>query len=106
LPRQRHAFRPFGHRASRGLRFSGQPDITEHVVGDIGHADLHLGPANANGSDEELHLVLLPGEDQLRYGLAVTLLGIPCADFGATEAGIELVGPGYFGYTITCRYIS
>ena len=32
--------------------------IAEHVVGDIGHAD-------PNGPDEELHLVLLPGEDML-----------------------------------------
>jgi DUF917 family protein len=36
--------------------------------------------------------------EQLRYGLAVTMLGIPCADFWATDIGIELVGPGYFGY--------
>lgn len=43
-------------------------DITEHVVGDIGHADLHLCPAYPNGPDEELHLVLLPGEDMLDGG--------------------------------------
>ena len=46
----------------------GQPDISKHVVGDIGHADLHLCPADANGADEELHLVLLSGEDVLDGG--------------------------------------
>lgn len=46
--------------ASRRLRFSGQPDIAQHVVGDIGHADLYRRPADTNGSNEELHLVLLP----------------------------------------------
>lgn len=40
-------------------------DIAEHVVGDIAHADLHLRPVDADGPDEELHLVLLPGEDML-----------------------------------------
>lgn len=37
--------------------------VSEHVIGDIGHADLHPGSADANGPDEELHLVLLPGKD-------------------------------------------
>lgn len=54
--------------ASCRLRFPGQPDIAKHIVGDIGHADLHLGPADPNGADEELHLVLLPGEDMLDGG--------------------------------------
>jgi len=43
-------------------------DVAEHVVGDIGRADLHLGPFDADGSNEELHLVLLPGEDMLDGG--------------------------------------
>ena len=43
-------------------------NVSEHVVGDVGHADLHLRPADANGADEELHLVLLPGEDMLDGG--------------------------------------
>ncbi|MCM2449750.1 hypothetical protein GOZ89_18310 [Agrobacterium vitis] len=29
-------------------------DVSKHVVGDIGHADFHLGAADADGSDEEL----------------------------------------------------
>ncbi|MEX3009798.1 DUF917 domain-containing protein [Hoeflea sp. TYP-13] len=36
--------------------------------------------------------------EQLRYGLAVTMIGLPCDAQWRTEAGIELVGPGYFGY--------
>lgn len=32
------------------------------------HADLHLGPSNPDGSDEELHLVLLPCKDMLDSG--------------------------------------
>ena len=44
-------------------------DIAKHVAGDLGHADLHRRPADANGADEELHLVLLPGEDMLEADL-------------------------------------
>ena len=40
-------------------------DVSEHVVGEIGHADLYRRPADADRADEELHLVLLPGEDML-----------------------------------------
>ena len=43
-------------------------DVSEHVVGDIGHADLYPGPADANGPDEELHFVLLPREHMLDRG--------------------------------------
>lgn len=49
-------------RASRCPWSSRQPDMSEHVLGDIGHADLHLRPAHANRADEELHLVLLSGK--------------------------------------------
>jgi hypothetical protein len=43
-------------------------DVSEHVVGDIGHADLHLGSSNPDGPDEELHFVLLPCKDMLDSG--------------------------------------
>ena len=43
-------------------------DVSEHVVGDIRHADLHRRPADTNGPDEELHFVLLPGKDMLSGG--------------------------------------
>lgn len=36
--------------------------------------------------------------EQLRYGLAVTMIGLPCDAQWRSPAGIELVGPGYFGY--------
>ncbi|MCP4316960.1 MAG: DUF917 domain-containing protein [Hyphomicrobiales bacterium] len=36
--------------------------------------------------------------EQLRYGLAITMMGLPCDAQWRTEAGIKLVGPGYFGY--------
>jgi len=48
-------------------------DMAEHVVGDIVHADLHRRPADADREDEELHLVLLPGEDVLDGGPDLSL---------------------------------
>jgi uncharacterized protein len=36
----------------------------------------------------------------LRYGFRVAVVAIPCADAWRTEAGLELVGPGYFGYDV------
>jgi hypothetical protein len=57
-----------GWPASCGGAVAFMEDIAEHVVGDIGHADLHRGPFDTNGSNEELHLVLLPGEDMLDGG--------------------------------------
>lgn len=36
--------------------------------------------------------------EQLRYGLAVSLIGLPCDAQWRTAAGLELVGPSYFGY--------
>ncbi|WP_158284947.1 hypothetical protein [Hoeflea marina] len=32
------------------------PDITQHVVGDIGHSDLQRRPADPDGPDKELLL--------------------------------------------------
>lgn len=36
----------------------------------------------------------------LRYGFRVAVIGIPCAEAWRTTAGLELVGPGYFGYDV------
>ncbi|MHC5656250.1 DUF917 domain-containing protein [Stappia sp. ICDLI1TA098] len=36
--------------------------------------------------------------EQLRFGLAVTLIGLACDPQWSTPAGLDLVGPGYFGY--------
>jgi DUF917 family protein len=36
--------------------------------------------------------------EQLRYGLAVTIIGLACDPQWATPQGLELVGPRYFGY--------
>ncbi len=43
-------------------------DVSEHVVGEVGHADLYRRPADANRPNEELHLVLLSGKDMLDGG--------------------------------------
>ncbi|WP_156466584.1 hypothetical protein [Rhizobium sp. Leaf306] len=54
-----------GRPASCGGTATFVEDVSEHVVGDIGHADLHLGSADSDRSDEELHLVSLLGKDML-----------------------------------------
>jgi hypothetical protein len=54
-----------GQPASYGGASSFVEYVAEHIVGDVGHADLHCRPADTNGSDKELHLVLLPGEHML-----------------------------------------
>lgn len=36
--------------------------------------------------------------EQLRYGLRVTMLGIPCTDKFRTPAALKVVGPAAFGY--------
>lgn len=36
--------------------------------------------------------------EQLRYGLRVTVLAIPCTDKFRTEAALKIVGPAAFGY--------
>ena len=36
--------------------------------------------------------------EQLRYGLRVTVLGIPCSDKLRTEVALKVVGPAAFGY--------
>lgn len=41
----------------------------------------------------------------LRYGQRCVVLGIPCNEKWRSEAGIETVGPGYFGYDVTYQPI-
>ena len=36
----------------------------------------------------------------LRYGFRTVILGMPCAPKWRTPAGLDLVGPGYFGYNV------
>lgn len=36
--------------------------------------------------------------EEMRYGLRVELLGMPCDERWRTPAGLQLVGPRYFGY--------
>jgi DUF917 family protein len=36
--------------------------------------------------------------EQLRYGLAVAMLGLPADPAWRSPAGLEIAGPGYFGY--------
>ena len=38
--------------------------------------------------------------EALRYGFRIVVLGIPSAAAWRTERGMELVGPGYFGYDV------
>lgn len=39
--------------------------------------------------------------ESLRYGFRVVVLAMPCDPRWRTDAGLELVGPGYFGYDAT-----
>src|SRR4051812_39850900 len=47
---------------------SRQPDGTAHVVNDVGEANLHRRPREANGPNHETHRSLLMGEDVLNGG--------------------------------------
>ncbi len=38
--------------------------------------------------------------ENLRYGFRVVVLGLPCDARWRSEAGLKLVGPGYFGYDV------
>lgn len=60
------AFPPLvGQSSSCGSTLSFVEDVSEHVVGDVGPANLHLGLSNPDGPDEKFHPVLLRGEDML-----------------------------------------
>jgi DUF917 family protein len=38
--------------------------------------------------------------ENLRYGFRVTVIGIPCDPKWRTPAGLELAGPGHWGYDV------
>lgn len=38
--------------------------------------------------------------ERLRYGLRVTVIGMPCSPLWRTPEGLKVVGPRYFGYNI------
>src|ERR1700730_15693479 len=74
-----------------------QEDETLEVVDEVGEAYLHHRPSDPNGSDEQLHSVLLLGEDmfdiradfrfgvvgaphRLRYGTPFRFLAMDVAD--------------------------
>jgi len=53
------------------------PDIAGEIVDDVGDADLHRCPFDANGAYEEPHLCFLTGEDMFDE----------CADFRPSAIG-------------------
>src|SRR6516164_1583985 len=55
-----------------------EEDEPPHIVDEVGHADLHRRPGDADGTDEEVHLVLLHGEDMLdaRADLGLERVGL------------------------------
>jgi uncharacterized protein len=86
-------------------------------TGDFAGRDLHVEFQNefliARTSDEVLVttpdlITMLDAEtgepittEALRYGFRVAVLGLPCDLRWRSEAGLALVGPGYFGYDAT-----
>src|SRR6202020_47313 len=51
-------------------------DEPPEIVDEVGHADLQPGAGDANGSDEEVHLVFLHREDMLDAGADLGLEGV------------------------------
>ena len=98
-------------RRGSGQGGSREPDHSAHVVGEVGEPDLHLGPGEADGSDDHAHGPLLPGEDMLdagadlglrgvgargapRHRLALRLLAMdPAREAGLRETRLVLRGP-------------
>jgi DUF917 family protein len=87
-------------------------DIQRKTVAGFARGEAHLdGVGEDTGSHFELafqneHLVARLDTDSgepvttemLRYGVRVTVLAAPCDPRWRTDAALELVGPGYFGY--------
>ena len=54
-----------------------------HVVGEVGEGNLGFGALDADGADEQAHLILLPGEDMLDAGADFRFGGVRlCYAFG------------------------
>ena len=41
--------------------------------------------------------------EMVKYGLAINVLGLPCAPIWRTPAALDLVGPRYFGLDLDYR---
>ena len=53
------------------------------MVGEVGEGNLGLGALDADGADEQAHLILLPGEDMLNAGADFRFGGVRlCCAFG------------------------
>lgn len=51
-----------------GRSSDAEPGKAGEVIGEIGHADLHLCSRQADGAHEQRHAVLLRGKDVLDAG--------------------------------------
>ena len=69
---------PLGASAS-GIGALVEEDQPLDVVDEVDHADFRLGPSDADGADEEVHAILLDGEDVLdpRSDLRFPGIGVP-----------------------------
>lgn len=63
-----------------GRSSGAEPSEAGKVIGQIGHADLHLGTCDADRADEQPHTVLLGGKDMFDAR----------ADPGARRIGLRL----------------
>ena len=68
----------------------------EHLVAQRGHEVLASVPDLIIVLDSETGQPITT--EELRYGFRVTVLAAPCDPRWRTDAGLELVGPRYFGY--------
>ena len=66
-----------------------------HVVGEVGECDLGLGALDADGADEQPHLLLLPSEDMFNAGTDLGLGGIASALGHWLAAGFLRSRQGY-----------
>jgi hypothetical protein len=53
-----------------------EEDEPSHIVDEVDHADLHRRPGDADRADEEVHFVLLHGEDVLDLGSDFRFQGV------------------------------
>ena len=73
----------------------------EHLVAQRGHEVLASVPDLIIVLDSETGQPITT--EELRYGFRVTVLAAPCDPRWRTDAGLELVGPRYFGYDFDYR---
>jgi DUF917 family protein len=68
----------------------------EHLVAQVGEEVLACVPDLIAVLDSETAQPITT--EELRYGFRVTVIGLPCDPRWRSEAGLQLVGPRYFGY--------